>query len=91
VTKKWRINFQLFLPFTVKMASLMEQLENEEEKIQITHQHNIPIEEFTLFAREMRDNETVKMLLLVSNNLTDEMIIELAEALKYNKTLEQLL
>ena len=68
----------------------MEQLEAGEEAIQLTHSQ-FTIQGFSSFARELRDVETVESLFLRSNQLTDEMAAELAEALKRNRSIKELL
>jgi hypothetical protein len=71
------------------MAALMEQLEGEEEAIQLTHTE-FTFDEFSAFARELRDIETVKSLFLRSNKITDDMVATLAEALKRNKSIKEI-
>lgn len=70
-------------------SALLEQLESEEETVQVTHTQFTP-DEFSLFARELRDIETVKQVFLRSNSITDDMVILLAEALMWNKSIKEL-
>lgn len=71
------------------MSSLMQLIESGAKSIQVTHQHFNP-NEFSSFARELRDNEIVTLLFLNSNHINDVMVSELAEALCHNRYVKNL-
>jgi len=71
------------------VPALMDQLESEEDTVQITHSR-FTMEEFSVFSRELRDIETIKQIFLRSNQLNDDMIVLLAEALRWNKSVKEL-
>ena len=72
------------------MADLIRQIESGSSEIRVTHVW-FELEEFKAFAREIRDIETVESVFLRSDHINDEMIIALAEALRYNKSIRELL
>jgi hypothetical protein len=72
------------------MAELIRQIESGAPEIRFTH-FWFSIEEFKAFARELRDIETVVSVFLRSNHLNDEMIVALADALRHNKSIKELL
>jgi len=69
--------------------SLMDQLERGEENIHVTHAEFTP-EEFSVFAREIRDVETVKTLLLRANKIDDQMVLQLAQSLSRNRSIKEI-
>jgi hypothetical protein len=69
--------------------SLFDQLEMPNEDIRVTHSE-FTLQEFGRFARELRDIETVKTLMLRSNKINDDMVVQLADALQRNKSIREL-
>jgi hypothetical protein len=72
------------------MASLLEQLESGTGTVRMTHSW-FNIREFEAFAREVRDVETVTSIFLRSNQLNDQMVVALADALSHNRSVKELL
>jgi hypothetical protein len=70
-------------------SMLFNQLENGNSRIQLTHSWFV-LAEFESFARELRDIETVEIVFLRANQINDEMVEALADALKYNKSIKEL-
>lgn len=73
-----------------RMTELLQQLESGSSSIRVTHAW-FKIEDFEVFARELRDIETVEKVFLTADQLNDQMTTLIAESLKHNRSIKELL